>query len=347
MPLVTRHPLLLQTAFSELKRQAMEQPFFLVGTPGSVSIRIVNGRKFYYCQFYDAQGKKSAEYLGALDAATACARAEEVAEQIAVTNTLIRDARLLAQRGYLRADTRTYAVLASIANHGLFRAGAVLVGSHAYAALQNELGAHGGALLTEDVDIARGGSPLAIAPGRAEDFAEVLAESTVPLHPVPGLDPRSPATSYKVAGRDRFRVDLLTPTGGHEVTTRAIPELNARATALPYLGYLLDEPIDAVVLAREGVVPVRVPRPEALAWHKMLASQLRRSTSEKKGKDALQAAVLFAVLAEQAPDALESAFAALPRGGKSKTRSAAKQVILVLERHAEDRAVELMRTLVA
>jgi len=35
----SRHPMLLQTAFSELKRQASEQPFLLVGTPGSVGTR--------------------------------------------------------------------------------------------------------------------------------------------------------------------------------------------------------------------------------------------------------------------------------------------------------------------
>ena len=36
MPLFTRHPLALQTAFSDLARRAMEQPVLLAGTPGSV-----------------------------------------------------------------------------------------------------------------------------------------------------------------------------------------------------------------------------------------------------------------------------------------------------------------------
>ncbi len=51
MPLFTRYPLVLQTAFSDLKRRGLEQPFILTGTPGSVSVREVRGRAFYYRPF--------------------------------------------------------------------------------------------------------------------------------------------------------------------------------------------------------------------------------------------------------------------------------------------------------
>ncbi len=64
---------------------------------------------------------------------------------------------------------------------------------------------------------------------------------------------------------------------------------------------------------------VRVPRPEVLAWHKMLVSQLRRATSEKKNKDLDQAAVLFAVLAEDAPESLREALDAVPKATRTQT----------------------------
>ena len=140
LSLFSRHPLLLQTAFSELKRQAMEQPFVLVGTPGSVSVRAVNGRPYLYRQFYDAEGRKAAQYIGASDDGAAARRAEAIREQIALTKALVKDGRLLAERGYVRTDARTAAIVAVLANRGLFRAGAVLVGSHAYGALLNDLG---------------------------------------------------------------------------------------------------------------------------------------------------------------------------------------------------------------
>jgi hypothetical protein len=341
-PLFTRHPLVLQTAFSELKRRAQEQPFLLKGTPGSVGVREVSGRPFYYRQFYDAQGKKAAEYIGPVGTPQAEERAEALRGAIALTQALVKEGRLLGQAGYVRTDPRTVALLGSLANRALFRGGALLVGSHAYGALLNELGVRAAAFSTEDVDIARD-RPLEIALPGDVTFGAILAESTVPLLPVPGFGRKAPATSYKSAGRDRLRVDLLVPASGSEMSTRSVPELKAHAQALPYLRPLLGRPIDAVVLGREGIVPVTVPRAEAFAWHKVLLSQIRGATSDKRGKDLAQAAVLLAVLAEDAPDGLEEAFAELPRGTKSKTRSAARAVMDVLERAGHPRAVEVVK----
>ena len=198
------------------------------------------------------------------------------------------------------------------------------------------------AFTTEDVDIARD-RPLAIALQGAMDFEKILAESTVALLPVPGLDRKAPVTSYKSAGRERLRVDLLVPASGSEVSTRAVPELEAHAQAMPFLRPLLARPIEAVVLGREGVVPLRVPMAEAFAWHKVLLAQMRGATSDKSGKDRAQAAVLLAVLAEDAPDAMEADFGELPRDTKSKTRCAAKPVIELLERAGHRRAAEIVK----
>ena len=114
--------------------------------------------------------------------------------------------------------------------------------------------------------------------------------------------------------------------------------------ALPFLGYLLDDPIDGIALAREIVVPVRVPRPEAFAWHKTLVSQLRGETRDKERKDTAQVAVLFAVLAEDAPDAIAQAFAALPRGARTKARRGAASVVAQLDAAGHARAAETLRS---
>ena len=248
--------------------------------------------------------------------------------------------RLLAQRGYVRTDSRTTAILAALSNRGIFRGGGVFVGSHAYGALLNELGVRAAAFFTEDVDVARN-EPLAVEPDA--DFEKILAESRVPLVPVPSFERSASSTSHKTAGPDRLRVDLLAPARGTAVTTRPVPELRTHAAALPYLGYLLNGTIDTVVLGRENVVPVRVPRPELFPWHKMLVSQLRTSTSEKRSKDVLQASVIFAVLAEDAPEDLAAAFAALPRTAKGKARTAAALVLKRLEASGHERGVDRMR----
>jgi hypothetical protein len=342
MSLFTRHPLALQTAFSDLERRALEQAFLLAGTPGSVSVRSVSGRSFYYRQFYDAQGKKAAEYLGAVGAQPAEERASQVRSAIAVVQQLVKEGRMLAQTGYVRTEPRAAAILGALANRAFFRAGGVLVGSHAYGALLNQLGVRAAAFATEDVDVARD-QPLELALAADVTFESILAESTVPLLAVPSFDRKGPVTSYKAAGRDRLRVDLLVPAGGSEVRVRPVPELKAHAQAMPHLRTLLERPVDGVVIGREGVVPVRIPRAEAFAWHKVLLSQLRGATSDKRGKDAAQAAVLLAVLAEDAPDAVEAAFGELPRGVRGKTRSGLRAVVGVLERAGHERGIEVLR----
>jgi hypothetical protein len=339
--LFTPHPLALQTAFSELKRRAQEQSFLLIGTPGSVGQREVKGRRFLYRQFYDAEGKKSAEYLGPADNPRAQARAEAVRLQIEAGGALTREARLLVRSGYVRVAPRPNAVLVACANAGLFRAGAILVGSHAYGTLLNELGIRAAAFATEDVDLARG-DPLRLDVPLA--FEDILASSTVPLHPVPQFDVRQPSTAFRVRGADRFHVDLLVPGRGSQVTIGSVPELRAHAAALPHLGYLLDAPLETVVFGRESVVPVRVPRPERFAWHRLTISQLRTATSEKRGKDLAQASVLVAALAEDAPDALSDAFRDLPRGLRSRALAAIRKVVADVSEHT--RAVELLNDLI-
>ncbi|HVH45781.1 MAG TPA: GSU2403 family nucleotidyltransferase fold protein [Labilithrix sp.] len=337
--LFTAHLPSLQVAFSDLKRQAMEQPFLLAGTPGSVTKREVNGRPFFYRQYYDPSDKKSADYIGPVDDPSTVERVARIREQIEVANALLGVARMLSRGGYVRVDARTDAILAALANNGLFGAGAVLIGSHAYGALLNDLGARSAGYATEDIDVAR---DRALRLAEPKSFEAMLAESKLSLLPVPQLERKKPSTSFKPPGADRLRVDLLVPTAGDEVKVLEVRELQAHATALPYLRYLLSEPIDSVVLGRSAVVPVKVPRPERLAWHKMLVSELRHRTSDKKAKDVLQAAVLFAIVAEREPGALEEALDDLPRTARGKTKAAAKVVLARLQEAGHERAADRM-----
>jgi len=342
MRLFSRHSLALQTSFAEIKRRALELSAVPIGSPGSVGIRDVKGRKFYYRQFYDARGRKAADYLGPADDEEARQRADAIREQIAETTSLVKEVRILAAQGYVRADARMGAILGALANHHLFRLGAVLVGSIAFGALLNELGIRAPAFATEDIDIARG-EPLQLEAVRS--FEQILAASAVPLKAVPGLGPKAATTSYRALGSDRLRVDLLAPARGREVRTQAVPELRAHAMALPYFGYLLWAPLESVVLGRESVVPVRIPRAERFAWHKTFVAQARSVTSEKRAKDLLQASVLIAALVEDAPGGLEDAWAALPQGARSKAAAGAKAVVNQLERAGHERAAETLKGL--
>ncbi len=339
--LFTTHPLLLQTAYSELKRLAGEQQLVLVGTPGSISEREVKGSRFLYRQYYDALGEKSADYIGPASDSDAIARATLLRERITLATEISSTARLLFREGYVRADDRVCAILAALANQGLFRAGALVIGSYAYAACLNDAGIRAASFATEDIDVARDRA-LDVTLDEGATFETVLASSKVPLFAIPTLDRKQPSTSYTTRGRDRLRVDLVVPT--HEQTSKVLPvrELRTHAMGLPHLRYLVAETIEGLVIGRHGAVPVRIPRPERLALHKMLVSQLRTATSDKRTKDVEQASVLVAMLAEQSPSALGEAFAAVPRAVRAKTQRGAEQVLARLTATSHERAATLL-----
>lgn len=100
------------------------------------------------------------------------------------------------------------------------------------------------------------------------------------------------------------------------------PELNAHATALPYLKYLLGETQETALLAREGCCMVRVPTPERFALHKLIVSQLRKGGG-KAVRDVSQASVLFAVLSDRHPGALADAAKAVPLSARKHLAKAA------------------------
>jgi hypothetical protein len=338
--LFTRQPIALQTSFAELKRQSFEQPVLLIGSPGSVVVRRQGGHRFLYRDCYAPTGKKAGDYIGPVDDPKAESRAGEIRGQIALANGLIEEAALLVQNGYVRVEPRTNAILAALANNGLFRAGAVLVGSHAYGALLNDLGARAAATGTEDVDVARG-RPLALA-ADAKSFQAMLQDSRVPLLPVPQLDRTLPSTSFKPPGRDRLRVDLLMPTGNGGVKVLLAPELDAHAMGMPGLRFITDGPLPGIVIGRSAMVPVNLPRPERLAWHKMLVSQIRHETSEKAAKDVEQAATLVAILAEVAPESLVAALTVVPRSARQKTLQGGRRVLARLKTTTHEQAIDLM-----
>src|SRR5260221_256880 len=312
--LFTFHERALATLFGDVENHALAQREVFVGTAGSVIERSnASGFRFYARQFYDGEGRKHEGYLaGPIGSPTADGAAEDVRLRVRELKALVPSLRLLGREGYNLADARTYAALASLANHGVFAAGGTLVGSHAFGVLLNRLGARAAPYGTEDIDIARGHA-LAFEEPPTKSLLQMLGDSGIEFVEVPRLDRAAPATSFKQRGRSRFHVDLLVPSSGETFPVLPVPELKAHATGLPFLEYLLAESQRAVVLAREGCCAVRVPLAERFAVHKLVVSRLRVERGAKSAKDVLQAAVLAAILGESQSGALETAVKALPR----------------------------------
>lgn len=325
-PHYTLHSAALTTLFADVETLALSQDTVFTGTAGSIlKRRNASAFEFYAHQFYDALGTKRERYVaGPVGNPEADAAAAELRARIDEVHRATQSIRLLGREGFQLADARTFATLAAFHNRGIFTAGAVLVGSHAYGALLNRIGVRAASYVTEDVDIARG-APLTFAV-RKQPLTEILSESGIDFIEVPALDPRMPPTSYRQRGRSSFQVELLSPARGEEIGSAAVPELSAHAVTLPFLGYLLAESQRTAIVAREGCCAVRVPLPERFAVHKLIVSDLRRGRDAKVQKDRVQAVVVSAALGDVHPGALQSAVGEIPRRAVKHYRRALDQV---------------------
>lgn len=340
--LTAPHERALTLLFSELASAAARQSEAFLGSPGSLSERTnETGTRYWVHRYSDAAGRRQETYLGKSDDPAVIARVADLRERIAVANSAIASVRLLARAGFAAVNRKSYSTLASLHNHGLFRAGALLIGSHAYGALLNALGVRAAAYSTEDVDIARR-AQLALA--GLPPFIDILRETGLEFFPVRAVHRRAPSTSFAERGGSRLRVDLLVPSPHEGYPTVPVPELGAHAKGLPYLAYLLGTSQEVPMLSPHGIVMVRVPAPERLAVHKLIVSQLRGTASAKPEKDLRQAATLIEALAERFPEAVAEAIAALP---KSAVRYAVR-ASRALERHlpaSAERAWEELQSL--
>ena len=326
-PLYSRHSAGLAATYADIENQAQNQREILVGTPGSISLREnATGARFYVRQYYDYDGRKRDQYIsGSADAPETAALIDEWRSRIENTKDLLQTVRLLAREGYATLTPKHVAALAPLAEHGVFGAGAVLVGTHAFEVIVNRLGIRVEGFATQDVDIARP-AKLALKDVPAGGLLEMLRESGIDFVEALRLNHAEPATRFMEKTRSRFTLDLLVPAAGDNVEIQPVPELKAHATALPYLRYLLAETQFGAAMSNHGVVAVRVPVAERFAIHKLLVSQLRIGRPEKSLKDRRQAAILVAALGELHPGAIEAAFAATPLSSRKRVLKSIAQI---------------------
>jgi hypothetical protein len=326
---VAAFPAPFRVLFSDTAERALNQAELLLSSPGTVVRVAKNGAVYLYWRVYGPDGKRRDEYLGREDVPATAALLEARRARVAEARDLATAARTLRAQGYAAADNSAAVTLAALCNAGFFRHGGVLVGTHAFGAILNALGARLRAnYATEDVDLPRGHRiQLALRPETT--FLDLLRASGLPFDEVPELDAGVPASSFKVRGQ-KLRVDLLVP-GDQRYRSIPIPELGVHGTGLPYLDYLVGDSGPAVLLGRDHVVPVRVPAAARFGLHKLLVATLRAGPSAAKAeKDLLQAAVLITVLTDQLGTELEEAARALPASARRRVARSAKRALTLI-----------------
>ena len=333
-----------QTAFAGLAQAARqaEMTRSIADAPGSFSKKTVSGRVYWYYQSKAPDGKQQQFYVGPDDDAT-----RELIERH-------RDPRAKAARAHLAqlcqaaialgcygVIPKHARVLTRLADHGLFRAGGVLVGTHAFLAYQNHFGVRWvGGDVTVDLDFAHPGRNISLAlPSSIQaDMPDAIESLKM------GFLPVNEGTRYVKQDEPDFDLDFLTTRHRGGDAPVQVPQLKVTLQPLRFMEFSLEATMPLALPASTGPVVANVPRPERYGLAKLLVHAERsRSNPPKAAKDLEQAATLIDFLSRQDPQGLQEAWVDLQgRGPKWRSQAAVGYRSLRARHPAIECAIELV-----
>lgn len=330
---VAELPIAVQTLFADLVERAWTGNLAdLATTGGTAYTQEVSGRRYWYWQPPTGpDGKRPRpRYIGA--------DTEAVRERIHAMQAHVQNLR--QRRDMVRSlravrlpvpDALTGDILAMMAQAGVFRLRAAVVGSVAFQSYSGMLGVRLPATLsrTGDLDVGQFTSiAIAVEDRIDQDLETVLRTVDSRFEAVPDMidGRRTVRYALRSGGSDLFTVDILTPLRGPDQgRVAALPALRTDAQLLRYLDFLLYQEVNSVALHGAGI-PINVPDPTRFALHKLIVAHLRRHddprSQTKSRKDLEQAASLIGVLAHQRPDDLRDYWAELCERGPSWRKAA-------------------------
>ncbi len=331
------------TAYAQAKEIALTQPHVPLETPGSVQLEQRGGQPFYYWYRYNLDGKRITTYLGSANDPSVLQQIEIIREGNEGVELLKRYSSDLRKIGFYSVDRPTGITLSVLFNHGILTRGAVLVGTHAFGVILNDLNASCLVQMTEDVDLGRRRN-IELGGNLEQGFLGLLQSSGLRFLEVPQLKRHEPSTSFKVLG-SKLKVDLLVPARREPYASVAIPELKTYATALPHFDFLLEKTNLSVALGRDRIVPVTVPDAGRFCVHKMVVYSLRTNDNAKRQKDIYQAAMLALILGSEQESLLREAIDDLPNAMRTIAKSGARKVITLLEEMGEEQSAQVLEAI--
>jgi len=337
-----------QTNFAELFEQAQAAAFdrSVRDLPGSFNRKTVKGRDYWYWQVRDLTGVNRQVYLGPDDERLARLIQLHAEGGRNAASDIAPLAGACVALGCMTVIQQHFAVINRMAEHGFFRAGGVLIGTHAFIAMANMLGVRWtSGWRTSDVDFAHPGRnvSLALAENAKADMHDAITSLEMGLLPQHTLA-AEPASTYMTARKD-IRVDLLT-TAGRKDDVYLFEPLNVSLQPLKFMEFSLEHTTQTVLLAGEQAVVVNIPSPMRYALHKLVIMGEREEAFRTKiGKDAGQVAALVEYGLERSPSALKAAAQDLMARGPGWRSRADEGVRHVAAHHPEiaERLGELLK----
>jgi hypothetical protein len=283
-----------QTAYAELLEQSRVQELqSLAGLVGSFHRRTIKGHEYAYFGYRDPiGGAQRRVYVGPADerveALVARFREEKEPRRLAPS------AQAALAHGCGGVLPKHFRIIRQLGAYGFFRAGGVLIGTHAFVAMGNMLGvAWSSGQRTLDIDFAHAGRNVSLAlPASLKiDVHDALTSLELGLLPIQELSGKRGA-QYRNPKDPELRVDFLTVMvrGGEPVE---LAELGLVLEPLKFMEFLLEGVTQAALPSREGACLTNIPEPARFAVHKLIVAGERPTSQRvKAAKDVEQVAAL-------------------------------------------------------
>lgn len=327
----TRLSLGAQTAYAELleQTQGLELQNHVGGLTGSFHRKKIKGRSYWCFAYRDIDGGMRWVYVG------------PDGERVARLIERFKAGRKLSLRGRAQAVSalggagivpRHDRIIKRVADYGFFRAGGVLIGTHAFIALGNLVGvrwAEGDRTL--DIDFAHAGKNVSVAlPANVGvDVHGALVSLEMGLLPVTQFT-GAVGAQYRNPKDPELRLDFVTPRtrGG---ASAQVPGLGVALQPLPFMEFILEGVTQGLVHCAEGATVVNLPDPARYAVHKLIVHGERPVRERTKAaKDIQQAASLISYyLDEQSREIGRAWHDALSRGPGWRRRAEQGRAALV------------------
>jgi len=326
MKLSRELPVSAQTAYAELQElvqvaEATRSPAFLTG---KIAYKTVKGSRYAYWAFKEFDGRKREYYLGP-DGPAIAAIERARAQGTPALDAVARQATAAVAQGCSTTPPKHFRIVKRLADYQFFRAGGLMIGTHAFVAMGNQLGvAWGSGTRTLDLDFAHAGPggnvDVALPADLHANAHDALASLEMGFLPALGGS-KGLASQYYSDKEPDLRVDFLTPArrGKEDVQAR---ELGIALTPLKFLDYLIERPGQAIVLDRADAALVNLPDPARYGLHKLIVAHERGARDRKHDKDVLQSLALIEWHLERAPHVLADAWDDLARKGEGWTKRA-------------------------
>ena len=276
----------------------------IANLPGGFTSKPVKGKGYWYYQIKSPGGAPQQIFVGPDDAPTRALILRHSAEN--AKESLQKLTRAALELGCADIPLKHGRVIGRLLDHGFFKAGGLLVGTHAFLAYQNMFGVRWDAgAFTVDPYCAHAGKNLSLAIASNIQMDAVKAIDSLEM----GFIPVMSKTTFKKPDEPDFDLDFLTTYGRSGDKPVYLPALNLTLQPLKFMELSLEDPMKATLLLRNGPLVVNIPRPQRFALHKLIVHGERpREQRVKANKDLVQAACLLDYLMENDADLVKESW---------------------------------------